>query len=163
PVLDASKSPALTAINEDAAAPSGTVGTLVTSLIDFSGGGGNDNVSDPDGTTSTGIAITAVNSANGTWFYSTNGGTTWTAVGTVSDSQSLLLAANSSTRLYFQPSANFNGSITDAITFRAWDQSSGSAGSKVSTSTNGGTTAFSTATDTASITVNPVNDAPVLD
>src|SRR5204862_506527 len=33
---------------------------------------------------------------------------------------------------------------------------------KVDTSTNGGTTAFSTATDVVDVTVTPVNDAPVL-
>ena len=31
-------------------------------------------------------------------------------------------------RLYFQPSADFNGTISDAITFRAWDQTSGTNG-----------------------------------
>ncbi|MBK9129465.1 MAG: type I secretion C-terminal target domain-containing protein [Phycisphaerales bacterium] len=78
----------------------------------------------------------------------------------MSNTSALLLAADAGTRLYFQPSANYNGTLADGITFRAWDQSSGTAGSKVSTATNGGTTAFSSATDTASITVNAVNDAP---
>ena len=67
------------------------------------------------------------------------------------------------TRLAFTPSANYNGSISDVLTFRAWDQTSGSAGSKVDTTTNGGTSAFSSNTDTVSITVNAVNDAPTLD
>ena len=35
PVLDAIRSPVLTAINEDAGAPSGAVGTLVSSLVDL--------------------------------------------------------------------------------------------------------------------------------
>jgi hypothetical protein len=48
------------------------------------------------------------------------------------------------------------------ITYRAWDTTTGSAGSNVDTSSNGGTTAFSAATDTATLTVTDVNDAPVL-
>ena len=56
------------------------------------------------------------------------------------------------------PNANFNGTAT--ITLRAWDQTSGANAATVSTTTNGGTTAFSTADDTASITVTAVNDAP---
>ena len=47
------------------------------------------------------------------------------------------------------------------ITFRAWDQTTGVNGGIADASINGGTTAFSTASETASITVNPVNDAPV--
>ena len=33
-----------------------------------------------------------------------------------------LLVATSSSRLYFEPNDDFSGSITDAITFRAWDR-----------------------------------------
>jgi T1SS-143 domain-containing protein len=161
PVLDANASPFLVAITEDAVAPSGAVGTLVSSLVDLTGGGGINNVTDADGP-GLGIAITGTNSANGTWFYSTNGGTTWTAVGAVSNSSALLLEANGDTRLYFQPAANFSGTVTDGITFRAWDETTGTAGTKVDTSTNGGSTAFSSATDTASVTVNAANDAPTI-
>ncbi len=161
PVLDANASPFLVAITEDAVAPSGAVGTLVSSLVDLTGGGGINNVTDADGP-GLGIAITGTNSANGTWFYSTNGGTTWTAVGAVSNSSALLLEANGDTRLYFQPAANFSGTVTDGITFRAWDETTGTAGTKVNTSTNGGSTAFSSATDTASVTVNAANDAPTI-
>ena len=120
----------MTAINEDAGAPSGAVGTLVSSLV-----GG---ISDPDGAAvAKGIAITGADTANGTWFYSTNG-TTWTALGTVSNTSALLLLSNTTTRVYFQPAANFNGTITAGLTVRAWDTTSGSAGSKVSTASNGG-------------------------
>src|SRR5262249_30238464 len=108
----------------------------------------------------TGIALTATDTSSGSWFYSTNGGTTWTAVGAVSNTSALLLAADANTRLYFQPAANFNGTISSAITFPACDQTSGTAGPMADTSSNGGTTAFSAATDTAGITINPVNDAP---
>jgi hypothetical protein len=90
PVLDATDSPIVAAVNEDAPAPSGAVGTLVSSLVDMAGGGGFDNVTDADGP-GLGIAITATNSANGIWFYSTDNGGTWTAVGAVSNASALLL------------------------------------------------------------------------
>src|SRR6185369_6353683 len=48
------------------------------------------------------------------------------------------------------------------FTYRAWDQVTGGAGGKVDTSTNGGGTAFSTATDTAHLTVTSVNDPPTI-
>ena len=140
-------------VTEDAGAPSGAVGSLVSA---FTGGS-----SDVDSGAVKGIAITATAEANGTWYYSTNGGTNWAAVGAVADTSALLLADDANTRLYFAPAANFNGSAAGALTLRAWDQNSGSAGTKVSTATNGGTTAFSSATDTVDVTVTAVNDAPV--
>lgn len=162
PVLDASKAPSLAAVAEDAAAPSGAVGTLVSSLVDLaSSPGGLDNVADPDGA-SLGIALTGTDATNGTWYYSLNGGSSWSAVGGVSDASALLLEANSNTRLYFHPNADFDGTVSNAITFRTWDGTSGAAGSKVTTVTNGGASAFSTETDTASITVAAVGDAPVV-
>ena len=45
-----------------------------------------------------------------------------------------------------------NFTISNAITFRAWDQASGTAGGNANTTSNGGTSAFSVATDTAGIT-----------
>ncbi|CAD5979196.1 Hemolysin, plasmid [Planktothrix tepida] len=114
-------------------------------------------ISDVDTTTITeAIAITAADN-NGTWQYSTNG-TTWTNFPTVSNSNALLLDAGNKVR--FQPTAHYNGTITTALTFRAWDKSTGTVGSTADTSINGGTTAFSVNTATASITVTAVNDAP---
>src|SRR5437660_1527149 len=49
-----------------------------------------------------------------------------------------------------------------SVTFSAWDQTSGAVGIKVDVSVSGATSAFSTATATASIMVTSVNDAPVL-
>ncbi|HMS83318.1 MAG TPA: DUF4347 domain-containing protein, partial [Nitrospira sp.] len=142
------------AVAEDAGAPSGAVGSLLSA---FTGG-----ITDVDASAVKGIAITGTNETNGTWYYSTNGGVTWTAVGTVSNTSALLLADNASTRLYFAPAANYNGTSTGALTLRAWDQTSGTADTKVTTASNGGTTAFSSATDTVDVTVSAVNDAPVL-
>ena len=129
PVLDASKSPALAAENEDAGAPSGAVGTLVSSLVDFAAPAGQvDNVTDPDAGALLGIAVTAADTTNGTWFYTTNNGGAWSALGAVSNASARLLAADANTRLYFQPNADYNGTLTNAITFQAWDQTSGTNG-----------------------------------
>ncbi len=154
PVLDNTGSPTLTAINEDVPAASNT-GTLVSTLIgssitDF-------NVSDAKG-----IAVTGLNTTNGTWQYSTNG-TTWTGFGTTSESAARLLTADANTRIRFIPNANFNG-VAGNITFRAWDGTIGTNGTtaNITTSGTGGLASFSRATETASIRVNAVNDAPVL-
>ncbi|MDP1612088.1 MAG: DUF4347 domain-containing protein, partial [Sulfuritalea sp.] len=153
PVL-AGTAPILGTVNEDAAAPSGGVGTLVSSLIG--------DITDPDGAAvAKGVAITSLSTASGTWHYSTDGGTSWTQISSApSSSAALLLASDANTRLYFKPAANFNGTVDPAVTFHAWDQTTGTNGGTANTTTNGGTTAFSTATDTASITVSSINDAP---
>ena len=95
--------------------------------------------------------------ANGSWSYSpTTGrtGTNWVRRA----GPARLLAADGNTRIYFQPNANVNGTIAAAITFRAWDHTTGSDGETANTASNGGTTAFSSATDTASLTVNAMDD-----
>lgn len=161
PVLAATASPELQGVSENAPAPVGAVGTLIASLIDDATPAGQlDNVNDVDNGSVSGIAVTAVDSSNGSWFYSIDNGSTWIAIGAVSDSSARLLAADANTRLYFQPNPNFNGELTSAITFRAWDQTTGSNGSLADSSINGTTTAFSVATDTATMLV---NDAPVMD
>ena len=128
-------------------------GVLVGSLY-----GGN--YTDVDTGALKGIAITSLNSGNGTWQYSLDG-TTWSNVGTVSASSALLLRASDHVR--FVPDG-INGTSA-SVTFRAWDQtgaSAGQQGTKVDASVAGGTTAFSTALDTASVTVTAVNDAPTM-
>ena len=155
PVLDPSASPVLAAEIQNAGAPVGAVGTLVSALVDFPGGGGLNNVTDPDAGAQLGIAVTGANTANGTWWYSTDNGSTWNSLGAVSVANARLLAADVGSRLYFQPNASWVGAVPAAITFRAWDKTSGIAGSTANATANGGTTAFSTATDTASLTVSP--------
>ncbi|HID23536.1 MAG TPA: tandem-95 repeat protein, partial [Planctomycetaceae bacterium] len=61
----------------------------------------------------------------------------------------------------FLPKANFFGTAT--LRLRAWDRSDGKGNAtRADVSTNGGTTAYSTAFETAWVRVTPVNDAPVL-
>src|SRR6202051_3942444 len=144
-------SPRLTAITEDQTSNVSDPGQTVSSFIGAS-------ISDVDAGAVKGIAITGLSSTNGSWQYSIDGGTTWTAIGAVSNSTALLLDA--SDKIRFLPDGNNGGS--DTITYRAWDETAGSHGTTADTSSNGGTTAFSTATDTAHLTVASVNDAPVL-
>jgi hypothetical protein len=152
PVLDSSKSPALASVNQDSSAPSGAVGTSVSNLIDSASiPGGLDNVTDVDSSAVFGIAVTGINASNLTCYYSINSGTTWTVFGAVSNTSARLLAASPTNRIYCQPSALFFGTVSDAITFRAWDQTSGTNGGSVSAASNGGSTAFSSATDTAAL------------
>ena len=154
PVLDDSQSPTLHTLSEDAAAPSdgSTAGsTLVSGLT-----GG---ISDVDTGALGGIAIIGA-SEHGTLWYSTNNGLTWTQAAALSEDAALLLASDA--RLYFQPNANVSGVLADAITFRAWDRTTGINGGTADTRVNGGTTAFSIETDTASISITAVNDAPTV-
>ncbi|MFM8930712.1 MAG: beta strand repeat-containing protein, partial [Gemmataceae bacterium] len=142
-------------VPEDGGVPSGAVGALVSSLL-----GG---ITDADTYAALGLAITATVETNGTCYYSTNGGTTWTTVGSVSSSNSLLLAADANTRLYFNSTAaNYSGTRTAVLTFKAWDGTSGTVGTKVNPGTFTATGAFSSATDTVDVVVTPVNDAPVV-
>ncbi|MDY6902320.1 MAG: DUF4347 domain-containing protein [Cyanobacteriota bacterium] len=146
----------LNSVNQNSDAPSGTVGTLISSLVDL-----NSNVTDANNNTVTGIAITSANTDNGSWWYSINNGTDWNSLADVSNANARLLAADTDTRIYFQPNTDFNGDIKNAIVFRAWDQTTGSNGGYADTTTSGGTTAFSNMTDIASIQVNPLSTVSI--
>ena len=110
-----------------------------------------------------GIAVVAAEvSSAGAWAYSTDGAT-WTWLLGATDSQALLLDANSQIR--FQPVLNTSG--TTSLTLRAWDQTSGTASTHelpqfANTWINGGTAAFSSGTHTLQLAVAPVNDAPII-
>ena len=153
PVLDIAKSPSLQSVNQNAGVPSGAVGTLVANLV--ANGSGINNVSDTDGP-GLGIALNSVDASHGSWWYSQSNGATWAAVGAVSSSSALLLSA--SDRLYLQPTAGFSGTLATAVSFQAWDMSSGAAGDRVASATG---SAFSSATDTASESVVAASASPV--
>jgi predicted outer membrane repeat protein len=147
PVLDNSGSMSLTSVAEDS---SGNTGDTVANIIASAGG---DRITDVDGPLE-GIAVYNTDSANGSWEYSLDGGTTWLELDTVSGAQARLLDASSMIR--FEPSADFHG--TAALSFRAWDQTAGTVGDAVVMGTFGNS--LSVGLETASITVTPVNDAP---
>ena len=155
PILDNSGTVSLDSQLEDAGHPVGAVGTVITSIADL-----GLNVTDVDTATQVGIAVTAADTTNGVWWYTTDGGTNWNALGAVSDSSARVLNSNSNTRIYFESNPDFNGTVNNAITFRAWDRTVGPNGSLQDASITGGTTAFSLATETADITITSVNDAP---
>ncbi|HBJ36065.1 MAG TPA: hypothetical protein DDZ51_15225, partial [Planctomycetaceae bacterium] len=152
PVIDASATFTLNSINEDDINHSGQT---VASIIASGGAGG---VTDQDSGSVQGIAITDLDDGNGSWQFSTDGGANWTNVGTVADDDALLLRESDLVR--FVPNGE-TGATAD-FTFRVWDQTTGIAGTKVDSTINGGSTAFSTATSIAEVIVSDVNDAPVL-
>jgi hypothetical protein len=140
----------LATVQQDSSSPSGAVGTSVDTMIANLGVA----YSDPDGTgVPKGIAITAADVTHGVWYYSTTGGTTWSNLGSPSTALSRLLAADGSgqNRIYFQPAASYHGATS--LTFRAWDQTSGTNGGTADTSVTGGVSAFSTNSQVASLTV----------
>jgi hypothetical protein len=146
PLLNSS-TPSLTPINEDDINPTGmVVADLITGLItelDFS-------------CALEGIAVIAVDNSNGSWEYSIDTGSTWQPFGSPSASQARLLAAD--TQIRFIPHTDYYGQAS--MSFRAWDQTSGSHGGIADATNFGDPTAFSSNTVTANITINAVNDAP---
>lgn len=125
-------------------------GTLVRDLIASAGG---DRITDPDPRALEGIAVVAANNRNGRWEFSLDNGRTWRRFDTPTTSAARLLASNSQTRVRFVPRTGYTGTMSDGLTFRAWDQSVGSNGSTAKIATTGGSTPFSIALETASITV----------
>ena len=116
----------LDAVAEDAGAPVGAVGTLISGIVDLNPpAGGQDNVTDADAGPSTGAAIIDADTANGDWWYTTDNGAAWHPLGAVTSDAARVLAADADTRIYFEPDADYAGTIADAITFRAWDQTDG--------------------------------------
>ena len=107
-----------------------------------------------------GVAIHAVSTSGpgiGTWEYQIDSGA-WTLF-TLLPGQSLLLKATDHIR--FVPDGL--NATTATFSYYLWDGASGSAGTQVDASTRGGGTAFSSASDTATLTVTALNDAPVAD
>jgi hypothetical protein len=148
PILNAAPAPVFTPIAEDTIDPAGDA---VASIIR------DGSINDPDGNTVKSIALVGTSSGTGTWQYSI--ADEWLDLGVVTPSTARLLTSTS--KLRFVPNENFHGPAT--LTFRAWDQTAGTTGTVHDASTNGGTTAFSFNAVTATLTVQGVNDAPVLD
>lgn len=159
----ASGTATLTAINEDRANPPGA---LVSALITGA------NYSDATDTVAGGSSATALggiaivgNTANaatqGTWQYSTNGGTSWTAVptGGLGDSSALVLPT--AAMLRFVPVANFNGT-PGGLSVRLADSVQVFSASADISPAIGSTGTWSAASIPVATTVNPINDAPTI-
>jgi hypothetical protein len=145
-VLPSVPNPQLASVNEDAGASAPvTVSALLT----------DGSYSDPDPGAVAGAAIVSA-AGPGDWQYSLNSGTTWLAVGAVSDGAARLLPGSALVR--FLPGLHQFGTAT--LGFRGWDETAGSSGSLLDATTNGGASAFSTAVVAADLAVNHVNHAP---
>jgi hypothetical protein len=121
---------------------------------------------DADGNAS-GIAITSVDTSKCILWYSINGGSTWAKVSNVSQSHALLLSGESSNLLYYQAlqtstNSHYTGQNTAVLTYRAWDQTTGTNGGFADASINGGTSAFSTIERTMNGVILSTMDAPVI-
>ncbi|MCC6124344.1 MAG: peptidylprolyl isomerase [Pirellulales bacterium] len=152
PVL-APASPVLGTIDENTATTIG-LGTFINN------GAGTTSITDADSSAVVGgIALIGL-TGQGIWAYTLDG-STFNAISSVSPSSALLLPQNASLR--YTPDGKNGGSAT--ITYRAWDATAGASGGRIDISLPvlvGGNTAFSSATDAASLAVTAVNDAPVL-
>lgn len=156
PVLDPAANMTMTPVPEDTLQPTGQIISQILAT-------GGDPITDPDSGAQEGIAIIGAEQTNGQWQYSLlnppAGEADWLPVGVVSNTNALLLSDASWLR--FVPATDFSGE-SGAISFRAWDRSSGSNGQRVDTSINGGNTAFSVHTNTLNVLVTSVNDLPLL-
>jgi hypothetical protein len=139
PVLDTSSNPSLPDVSSGNANPSGTT---IASLLGSA-------VIDSDAGALQGVAVTGFTLVGpGTWQYSLDGGSSWTNISFLNGKGLLLRASD---MLRFLPSGTSTG--TASISYRAWDQTSGTAGQLVTVGIGGGTTAFSLATETATVKV----------
>jgi VCBS repeat-containing protein len=127
-------------------------GILVADLI--AGG-----VTDPDTAALKGVAVVGLDNGNGAWRFTTEDWASWSYIGAFSPGQGFLLRPQD--RLAFVP--NGNTGTAASVTLRAWDQTSGSFGSFVNIPAPGGTSAFSAATVTATISVASLPDTRTWD
>ncbi|PNG47270.1 MULTISPECIES: cadherin-like domain-containing protein [unclassified Variovorax] len=132
----------------------GGYGDATDNQAGITGGG---NAATPFG----GIAIVgnAATAAEGSWQYSTDSGTSWTAVPAgASDGSAVLLPPDA--QLRFVPAANYNGT-PGALTVRVSDTAVVAGAGDISATVGAATSQWSV-TRTLSTTVAPRNDAPVL-
>ena len=124
-------------------------------------------ITDADPGALRGIALTSIDQSLGNFQYTlvTNNPleSDWTnvdAAGAISNSNALLLPTNArlrftTGRIPHHDSAAFflsvESKLDTGLTFRAWDRSTGVAGGRGNASTNGGTSAFSAATETIKV------------
>jgi hypothetical protein len=132
PVMDTSFTPMLPPIKipiPKNTFPTGApIGTLVA------------HVTDNDPGAAKGVAITGLDTKDGTWEFTVDGGAHWNAMPTVSATSALLLVEDGLTQVRFNPHKlakgikPFTKGFAD-LTYRAWDQSAGTAGQLVDPAT----------------------------
>ncbi|MFM9912013.1 MAG: beta strand repeat-containing protein [Methylophilaceae bacterium] len=153
PVITNGSTVTLTGTNEDTTSS----GTLVSTILAAAG------YSDVDVSALSGIAIIG-KMRNGSFEYSTDG-ISWRNFGAAPLSTSSALLLTSGTQIRYIPDQQ-NGE-TATLTFQAWDQTTDTASDNATPrygniTGSGGTAAYSTGIATISITVNDLNDAPLL-
>ncbi|MBG1243184.1 beta strand repeat-containing protein [Nostoc sp. NZL] len=149
PTLNNTGNPRLATITQDVNDANNS-GTLISAIL-ATGAGGNP-ITDADTGAVEGIAVIAVDNTNGTWQYSTDDGNNWINFA-VSETSATLL--KDTEKIRFVPNPGYNG--TAEFTFRAWDTSDGNASgtTNVVPGVGGGTTAYSTTTETVRISIIP--------
>lgn len=148
PTLDVTPTPALSSIAED---DINSKGTFVVTLL-------GEAFADPDAAAQQGIAVTTAANFHGWWQFSLDG-TKWSSLGEPSEASARLLPP--SARLRFVPKVNFSGTVR--LYYRAWDQTQGDVGGTFDVRGKaGGAHAFSTAYESASLIIRPINDRPSL-
>lgn len=123
--------------------------------------------SDTDAGTAMGIAITAApgidaaSSMTGIWEYHLSVGS-WTPFPVVSASNALLLPSDAQVRFVVTANNQIDSrnSGTVSLAYMAWDASSGIAGATGNTTAPTSTSPFSSASNTATLNVSPINDPP---
>ncbi len=104
-------------------------------------------ITDPDGPAVEALAVVGVDNSHGQWQYSLDSGATWLPFSLNTGMVDLtttarLLGPDSLVR--FVPNTDWSGDAN--LTFRAWDQDTGTLGGTADTTVHGGSTAFSDAT-----------------
>lgn len=132
-------------INED---DSSNAGVVVSSLL-------SGKVTDP---ASTGIAVVSFDNTNGAWQYYNTQANIWYNIEPVSDTKAFLLLK--SEKIRFVPAKDWNG--TASIDFKLWDTTAVGYQNYQKNANTTVSAAFNPDLGTATITVNPVNDAPYL-
>ncbi|MDZ8109037.1 MAG: FG-GAP-like repeat-containing protein [Nostoc sp. DedQUE12a] len=149
PTLNNTGNPRLSAIAQDITDTNNS-GTLISVIL--ARGAGGDPIIDPDAGAVEGIAVIGVDNTNGTWQYSIDDGGNWINFAVSSTSATLL---RDTEKIRFVPKPGYKG--TAEFTFRAWDTSDGniSGTTNIVPAVGGGTTAYSSVTEIASISVIP--------
>ncbi|QMS87192.1 DUF4347 domain-containing protein [Nostoc edaphicum CCNP1411] len=147
PILNNTGNPRLAAIAQDVTDINNS-GTLISAIL--SRGAGGDPITDADTGAVEGIAVIGVDNTNGTWQYSINDGGNWINL-VVSDTSATLL--RDTEKIRFVPNSGYKG--TAEFAFRAWDTSDGNinGATNIVTGAGGGTTAYSSDTEIASISI----------
>ena len=159
-VLASNAAPVLIEANPSLGTTGDNTAITINLAAFINNGSGATTITDTDnGAVIGGIALVGA-TGTGTWAYSLDGAN-FTDVGTVAESSALLLPNDAVLR--YTP--DYTVGETATITYRAWDTTGGAVGIKTDLSEPGdvgGSTAYSTDTDTAALIVTAVNHARCL-